>query len=225
MLFQHAGGRANFEMKVISVNVGMPRQVMWKGAAVWTGIFKQAVEGPKGIKQLNLEGDAQADLNNHGGIPKAVYGYPIEHYEYWREQLPGVALTWGHFGENLTTEGLFEKDVCIGDRLRIGSAVLMVTQPRIPCYKLGIRFGRDDMAARFLASARSGFYFSVVEPGEVTRGSEIEIVHRDGNRVSVAEIGEVYRGENKAPELLDRIAQLTALPKGLKAELFEAIQD
>jgi MOSC domain-containing protein YiiM len=166
-------------MKVISVNVGLPREVNWKGRKVLTGIFKEPVEGPVMVAPLNLAGDKQADLTVHGGANKAVYGYPAEHYEYWRTELPEVASCWGHFGENLTTEGLREDTLCVGDRLRVGSALLMVTQPRMPCYKLALRFGRDDMIQRFLASGRSGFYFSVLEPGEVRAGSDIEIVSRD----------------------------------------------
>jgi MOSC domain-containing protein YiiM len=151
-------------MKIVSVNVGMPRDVVWKGMTVQTAIFKEPVDGPVAISKLNLAGDRQADLSVHGGVEKAVYAYPAEHYDYWRNELPGVSFPLGKFGENLTTDGLREDSLCIGDRLRIGSGVLMVTQPRIPCYKLALRFDRDDMITRFLKSGRSGFYFSVIAP-------------------------------------------------------------
>ena len=132
-------------MKIISVNVGLPRAVIWKGMNVATGIFKTPVDGLVKIDRLNLTGDQQADLTVHGGTDKAVYAYPAEHYEYWRRELPDVTFSWGQFGENLTTEGLSEDILYIGDRLRVGSTILMVTQPRMPCYKLALRFGRDDM--------------------------------------------------------------------------------
>ena len=151
-------------MKVVSVNVGLPREVVCKGITVQTAIFKEPVAGSVAIRELNLAGDQQADLTVHGGTEKAVYAYPVEHYEYWRRQLPKVAMSWGAFGENLTTEGLGEDRLCIGDLLRVGSAILRVTQPRMPCYKLELRFNRDDMIKRLLVSGRSGFYFSVIEP-------------------------------------------------------------
>jgi MOSC domain-containing protein YiiM len=206
-------------MKIISVNVGIPREVVWRGMPVATGIFKEPAHGPVHVNTLNLAGDRQADLTVHGGAEKAVYGYPAEHYEYWRNELPDVAFPWGKFGENLTTEGLLEDDLYIGDRVRIGSAVVMVTQPRLPCYKLAIRFERDDMVRRFLASGRSGFYFSVVEPGEVSAGSEVEILSRDPNRVAVVDIFKLYLGQTRDPELVRRATNVVALPHGWKNEL------
>ncbi|MGC2197167.1 MAG: MOSC domain-containing protein, partial [Terriglobales bacterium] len=161
-------------MKLISVNVGQPRMVTWKGTQVSTAIFKTAVAGPIDVKRLNLRGDQQVDLSVHGGPAKAIYAYPSEHYPYWREQIPQADLPWGAFGENLTTEGLFEDALFIGDRLRIGSVLLMVTQPRVPCYKLTIRFDRDDLIKRFIASNTSGFYFAVVEEGQLAAGDSIE---------------------------------------------------
>ena len=175
-------------MKIVSVNVGLPREVVWKGMTVQTGIFKDPVDRPVTMSKLNLAGDRQADLTVHGGAEKAIYAYPTEHYEYWRKTLPEVPFSWGKFGENLTTEGLIEDELYIGDRLRVGSAILMVTQPRMPCYKLALRLDRDDMMKRFLTSQRSGFYFSVVEEGEVHAGSEVEILSRDLHRVTVADI-------------------------------------
>jgi MOSC domain-containing protein YiiM len=169
---------------------------------VQTGIFKEPVDRPVTISKLNLAGDQQADLTVHGGAAKAVYAYPAEHYAHWREKLPDVSFSWGKFGENLTTEGLTEDALCIGDRLRVGTAVLMVTQPRMPCYKLALRFDRDDMIMRFLTSRRSGFYFSVVEEGEVRAGSEIEILSRDRHRVAVVDIVRLYLGQARDPDLL-----------------------
>src|ERR1700704_566606 len=155
-------------MEVVSVNVGMPREVTWKGMRVETGIFKDPVDGLVAVGKLNLAGDKQADLTVHGGLAKAVYAYPVEHYEYWKEELPKVSFGWGKFGENLTTRGLSEDHLFIGDQLKVGSAILMVTQPRLPCYKLALKFNRDDMIKRFLASGRSGFYLSVVLEGVVS---------------------------------------------------------
>jgi MOSC domain-containing protein YiiM len=206
-------------VQVISVNVGLPREVVWKGMTVQTGIFKDPVDRTVTISKLNLSGDQQADLTVHGGPEKAVYAYPAEHYEYWRRELPDVAFSWGRFGENLTTEGLVEKTLCIGDRLRIGSAILMVTQPRMPCYKLALRFDRDDMIQRFLTSRRSGFYFSVIEEGEVRAGSEVEIVSRDPHRVTVVDIVRLYLGEARDPALLQRAMNVNALPQNWKAAL------
>ena len=206
-------------MKIVSVNVGMPREVVWKGMTVRTGIFKGPVDGPVMISELNLAGDKQADLTVHGGAQKAVYAYPAEHYKYWENELPEVPFSWGVFGENLTTDGLEEDTLCIGDRLKVGSAVLMVTQPRMPCYKLELRFDREDMIKRFLISGRSGFYFSVIEPGEVGVGSKVEILSRDPNGVTVADIGRLYRGQARDVGLLQRATNLRALPENWKAEL------
>ena len=206
-------------MKIVSVNVGMPREVVWKGMTVQTGIFKEPVRGPVLVTALNLAGDQQADLTVHGGIEKAVYEYPAEHYQYWRRELPDLAFSWGKFGENLTTERLAEDTLCIGDRLRVGSAVLSVTQPRMPCYKLALRFERDDMIKRFLISGRSGFYFSVIEPGKVSAGSEVEILRRDPNRVSVADICKLYLGQTHDPGLVQRTLNLVSLPQNWKVEL------
>ena len=206
-------------MQVISVNVGLPREVVWKGMTVQTGIFKEPVDRPVTISNLNLAGDQQADLTVHGGAEKAVYAYPAEHYAYWREKLPDVPFSWGKFGENLTTEGLTEDALCIGDRLRVGTAVLMVTQPRMPCYKLALRFDRDDMIKRFLTSRRSGFYFSVVEEGVVQAGSKVEILSRDPHRVAVVDIVRLYLGQARDPELLRRAMNVGALPQGWKADL------
>ena len=201
-------------MKLISVNVSPPREVAWEGETVLTGIFKEPVEGQVMLRRLNLDGDGQADLSVHGGVSKAVYAYPSEHYAYWRAELPEVAFPWGTFGENLTTEGLFEDALHIGDQLRIGTALLVVTQPRVPCYKLTIRFDRDDMIKRFIASHTSGFYLAVLEEGELEAGSPIEIVDRDPATVSVADINRLYYGDSNDAGLLRRAVSVEALPQG-----------
>ena len=173
---------------MISVNVGLPRVVEWKGRTITTGIFKEPVEGRTTLHRLNLDGDRQVDLTVHGGPDKAVYAYPAEHYAHWRQELPGMELPWGTFGENLSTEGLLEDSVNIGDRFRIGTAEVQVTQPRVPCYKLSSKFRRDDMIKRFLASQRSGFYLRVLQEGEVAPGDPFELTSRDANNVTVAYI-------------------------------------
>ncbi|HEX4487987.1 MAG TPA: MOSC domain-containing protein [Terriglobales bacterium] len=206
-------------MNVLSVNIGLPRQVVWKGKRVETGIFKDPVEGPVVVRTLNLDGDRQADLSVHGGVAKAIYGYPSEHYEYWKEELPNIEFSWGEFGENLTTIGLNEEELYIGDRLKVGSATLMVTQPRLPCFKLTIKFNRDDMIKRFLASERSGFYFAVVEEGELEAGSKIEIVSRDPDQISVADINRLYFGKDDDLDRLQRATRLRALPLSWRDDL------
>ncbi len=198
-------------MKLISVNTGLPRTVIWKGHPVTTGIFKEPVEGRVMLRKLNLDGDRQADLSVHGGSSKAAYVYPAEHYPYWQQELPGMRLPWGMFGENLTTHGLLESTVHIGDRLRIGSAEVIVTEPRMPCYKLALKFGRDDIIKRFLQSGRSGFYLAVLQEGEVGPGDEIEFLERDAHQVTVADIVRLYVSERNNRELLQRAVQVEAL--------------
>jgi len=200
-------------MRVLSVNVGRPRLVLWRGRTVSTSIWKMPVSGPVRVRSLNLEGDHQSDLSVHGGPDKAVYAYPSEHYAFWREQLPDAELPWGVFGENLTTEGLREDTVCIGDRLRCGTVELVVTHPRIPCYKLGIRFGRADMVKRFQESGRSGFYLAVFAEGELAADSRIEVTMAAPERVTVLDVVRAYVGEADDPRLLDTLAELPALPE------------
>jgi MOSC domain-containing protein YiiM len=174
-------------MQIISVNVGRPRDVEWRGRIVQTSIFKAPVEGRVRVRRLNIDGDQQSDLTVHGGAEKAVYVYPSEHYAYWRNELPDAELPWGAFGENLTTSGLFEDDVHIGDRLAIGSAEFVVTQPRMPCFKLTIRFARADMIKRFLRSGRSGFYLGVTKEGEIAAGDAVSVISRDPEGITIAE--------------------------------------
>jgi MOSC domain-containing protein YiiM len=200
-------------MRLVSVNVGRPRDVEWRGKTVRTSIFKDPVAGPVRVQKLNLAGDEQADLSVHGGLDKAVYAYPSEHYGYWREQLPGVALPWGAFGENLTTEGLSERELHIGDRVSIGSAEFVVTQPRLPCFKLGIRFGRPDMVKLFQRSGRTGFYLAVLREGVLSTGDAIRVVPEKQSDVTVAEIVRLYVADEPEQEPLRRASELAALPE------------
>jgi MOSC domain-containing protein YiiM len=199
-------------MKIISLNVGRPQLVERNGEVVSTGIFKEPVTGRVMMRTLNLDGDRQADLSVHGGPFKAVYGYPSEHYDYWKRELPDMELPWGVFGENFTTEGLFETELNIGDRFRLGSAELMVTQPRMPCYKLGIRFGRVDIIKRFLVSERSGFYFSVLKEGDVGTGDEFELIAKNVSGVKVVDVTRLYSSEKENVELMQRAIATEALP-------------
>ena len=198
-------------MKLLSVNVGLPREIEWRGKIVRTSIFKAPVTGRIRVAKLNVDGDQQSDLTVHGGIDKAVYAYPSEHYPFWRRELPGMDLPWGVFGENFTTLGLLE-DTRIGDRLRIASAEFVVTQPRMPCFKLGIRFDRPDMVKRFLESGRSGFYLAVIKEGEVAAGDAIELLERDEHSVSVTDIVNLYRRDATNQDMLRRVTELPSLP-------------
>ncbi len=203
-------------MKIVSVNVGLPREVVWQGKVVTTGIFKSAVEGPIKLRTLNLDGDGQADLTVHGGVSKAVYLYPSEHYAYWRTELPGVDLPWGAFGENFTIEGLLEENAFVGDRFRVGDTEIMATEPRMPCFKLGLKFGRADMIKRFLASRRSGFYCSVVREGVVGAGDAMELIKREQKEVSMADIVRLYAFDKNDAKGLRRAIEVEALPENWK---------
>jgi MOSC domain-containing protein YiiM len=220
------------DMKLVSVNVGAPRVVMSNGEPVSTGIFKEPVTGRIILRTLNLDGDRQGDLSVHGGPSKAVYVYPSEHYDYWKRELPEMKLPWGIFGENFTTAGLFESEVNIGDKFRIGSAIVMATEPRMPCYKLAIKFGRPDIIKRFLASERTGFYFAVVQEGEVGAGDSIEIIERIENSLRVSDITALYAHEKHNVNLHRRAIAVEALPESWKdyfrhrlAKLTSPVQD
>ena len=199
-------------MKIISINVGLPRLVLRNGEPVSTGIFKEPVAGRVMMRTLNLDGDRQADLTVHGGPDKAVYVYPSEHYDFWKRELTGMNLSLGMFGENFTTEGLLETEINVGDKFRIGSAEVMVTQPRMPCYKLGLRFDRSDIIKRFLASERTGFYLAVVKQGKVGAGDEFQPLARDAHNVRVSDITRLYTREKRNAELLRRAIEVEALP-------------
>jgi MOSC domain-containing protein YiiM len=212
-------------MQVMSVNVGLPQQVMWRGKPINTAIFKEPVEGTIRIRKLNLDGDRQADLTVHGGPDKAVYAYPVEHYEYWRTRVPETQLTMGAFGENLTVRDVLEKDLNIGDQVRVGTALLQVAQPRMPCYKLQVRFDRDDMTRLFAQSGRSGVYFSVVEEGEVKAGDAIELARRDEQKISIADIYELYFSNSIDPAMLKRALQAPALTDESRSMLLSRVSE
>jgi MOSC domain-containing protein YiiM len=203
-------------MKLLSVNVGLPRLVMRNGEPVSTGIFKEPVESRVMVRTLNLDGDRQADLSVHGGPSKAVYVYPSEHYDFWKRELPGMELPWGMFGENFTTQGVREQEINIGDKFRIGQATLMATEPRMPCYKLGLRFRRTDIIRRFLASERTGFYLAVLQEGEVGAGDEIELIEQNGSGVRVIDVTRLYVGD-KNIDLLRRAIGTEALPESWRS--------
>lgn len=205
-------------VRVLSVNVGLPREVVADSRVVLTSIFKSAVSGRVPIRHDNLEGDRQSDLSVHGGRAKALYAYPREHYDFWRGELPGADLEPGHFGENLTIEGLLEPDVHVGDRLSIGSSELVVTQPRLPCFKLGVRFGRADMVKRFLDSGRSGFYLAVAVEGDVAAGDAITLLERHPATVSIPELLRMYLRDDSGPERLREVIAIPSLSEAWRSE-------
>ena len=211
-------------MKLLSLNVGLPREALWHGHTVTTGIFKSPVEGRIKLRRLNLDGDAQADLEVHGGKDKAVYCYPAQHYEFWERELPGRDLPFGMFGENFTLDGLLEDSIHLGDRFAVGSAEVTVTQPRMPCYKLGLKFQSDDMVKRFLASGRTGFYVAVLQEGEVSAGDEMNLISREESAVPVSEITRLYttkRYDKKDLASIKRVQGVAALPESWKQYLLE----
>lgn len=209
---------------IVSVNVGRPKIVQWHKKQVLTSIWKDPVSGAVPVAAHNLFGDEQSDLTVHGGANKAVYGYPSEHYEYWRRELPDASLPWGAFGENLSTAGLLETDIAVGDRFRIGSAELIVTQPRIPCFKLGIRFGRDDMVKRFMASRRSGFYFAVAKDGRIKAGDTIARLSRSDDPLTIAQLVALFAGDTDDVNLARRAIGAEALPPFWKDEIRTAFR-
>jgi MOSC domain-containing protein YiiM len=215
-------------MRIVSLNIGLPRDVVWHGRTVTTGIFKEPVAGRVALRRLNLDGDRQADLTVHGGSFKAVYCYPVEHYAPWTEELGGGALPMGAFGENLTTEGLNEDDVHIGDEFSIGTARVVVTQPRMPCYKLGIRFQDDGMVKRFLASRRTGFYLAVVREGDVGTGDAIVRPAEDPQRLRVADITRLYVArafDRDDVATAKKALEVAALPESWKEYLRDRLAD
>jgi len=209
-------------VEIVSLNVGLPREVAWRGRTVRTGIFKAPVTGSLRARASGLEGDGQADLSVHGGRDKAVYAYPAEHYGFWREALRETGLGWGAFGENLTTRGLLEEEVHIGDRFRVGSAELAVTQPRTPCFKLGLRHDRPGLVKQFLRSGRSGFYLAVLVEGAVEAGDRVERVALDARRLSIADCVRLARGEGDR-DLLGAAAAHPALAEAWRTQLREEL--
>jgi MOSC domain-containing protein YiiM len=212
-------------VKIVSLNVARPQLTVYKGASINTGIFKKPVSGRVMLRTLNLDGDRQADLSVHGGPHKAVYAYPSEHYGFWRKELPEMQLPWSMFGENFTTEGLEEDELRVGDRYRIGSATVMVRQPRIPCYKLAAKFQRDDILRRFLVSGRSGFYFSVEQEGEVEVGDSFELISRDHDGITIAEMNRLFVQEKYNRDLLQKAINTLALPEEWREYFLPRLKD
>ena len=205
-------------MKVLSVHVGSLQEMLRNGKKIQTGIFKQPTEGPIEVKQLGLEGDQQANKKLHGGVYKAICVYPSEHYDLWKEELGNPGLSFGDFGENLTTFGLMERDIHLGDRLRIGSVEIVVTQPREPCITLNARLNTKDLSVRIRKSGRSGFYFSVEREGILETGDSIEYISRDENKVSVSDFNRIINGEPEVADIIFRASKIDALPSRLKSQ-------
>ena len=212
-------------MKIVSINVGLLRAIKRRGKTITTSIFKSPVAGRVFVNRLNVVGDQQSDLTVHGGVDKAVYVYPSEHYAFWRAELPGVDFPWAAFGENFTTAGLLEDTVHIGDQLRIGSAKFTVTQPRMPCFKLALRFDRPDMVKRFLRSGRSGFYLSVSQEGEVAADDAITLIGHDADPMTVADIFRLYTADDADPDLLRRASKLPSLAPGWREHFRERLAE
>ena len=211
-------------MKIISLNVGKPQLVIVNEQPVSTGIFKEPITDRVMLRTLNLDGDRQADLSVHGGPNKAVYVYPSEHYPFWKHELPEMELPWGVFGENLTTTGLLETETHIGDRFRVGSAEVKVTQPRMPCYKLAIRFERNDIIKRFLASERTGFYLSVLKEGEVGVGDEFELIEKNTSDVRVVDVVRLYSSDRRDLDLLRHAIASESLPDSWREHFRERLR-
>jgi len=199
-------------VKVVAISVGRPGDVQWRGRSVHTSIFKTPVSHRVHVASSNIEGDQQSYLSVHGGPEKAVYAYPAEHYDFWRRELPDAELRWGAFGENFTTEGLLEDEVWIGDCYRVGTAELVVTQPRMPCYKLAIRFGQVEMVKRFLQSRRSGFYLAVEREGDVGAGDAIKRIARNERRLTVADVVTLHAADSANQQLLASASDHPSLP-------------
>lgn len=212
-------------MQLISLNVGLPRLITWQGETFKTGIFKSPVDGRVMLRETNLDGDRQADLSVHGGPNKAVYGYASEHYSYWHAELPKEALPWGAFGENFTTEGMLETNLSMGDRFRLGFAVIRVTTPRLPCYKLAAKFRNDAMIRRFLHAGYSGFYFAVDEEGEVGAGDEFEFLGGETPTLTVAALNHLYVSAAPDLDLLKQAVQVKSLPAGWRERYQARIED
>ena len=208
--------------RLLSVNVGLPRDVAWQGKTVHTGVWKTPVEGPRMVRRLNIDGDGQGDTAGHGGEQRAVYVYQRESYLFWQKHLGRSNLVPGQFGENFTVDGLADTDVCIGDRYRIGSALFEVTQPRVTCYRLGIRMEEPDMAALLVRHGRPGFYFRVIEEGDVEAGDEITRVADGPERMSVSEINALLYLPPHPRERLARALRIPALSRGWRHS-FEAL--
>jgi len=208
-------------MKIVSINVSPPVEIIHDNKKIMTGIFKKPVEGPVYASKYNLAGDGQADLKNHGGVDKAVYAYSYDHYAYWSEILDRKDFEYGQFGENLTVDGLDESKLCIGDQLEVGEVKFAITQPRVPCFKLGIRFGDSQMPKKFLKSALTGCYLRVLQQGHVQTGDVIKIIKRDKNQVSVKDLFEAYyiSKEETATKILRNALQVPELSLSWRTQI------
>src|SRR5580698_4684140 len=200
--------------RLLSVNVGLPRDVTWNGKTVRTSVWKSPVDGRRMVRKLDIDGDAQADLAGHGGEHRAVFVYQMDSYRYWERFLGRNDFTFGQFGENFTVDGLPDDEVCIGDRYRIGSAVFEVTQPRVTCYRLGIRMNNPQMAALVVSHRRPGFYFRVIEEGEVGAGDEIVRVVQGPEGITVAEVDALLYKPGHPADRLERALRIPALSAG-----------
>jgi MOSC domain-containing protein YiiM len=210
-------------VRLLSVNVSRPREISHNGRVVRTGIFKEPVSGRVMLRTLNLDGDGQADLVNHGGADRAVYAYPSENYRYWQRELGRDDLVFGQFGENFTVSEITEDDAHIGDVFRVGGALVQVSQPRPPCFKLGIRMGMPGFLKPFLASGRVGFYLRVLEEGEVGAGDAFEIVERDPERMTVREVSDLLFFESDNLEGARRALRIEALSPGWRDSFEERV--
>ena len=210
--------------KILSVNVSIPKEVEFEGQKVTTGIFKEPVEGRIKLRSFNLDGDKQADLTVHGGPDKAAYAYPIEHYQFWRGVYHNIEMPNGMFGENFTIQGLMENEVRVGDCFEMGSSKVIATQPRMPCYKLGIKFKRMDILGKFLASGRTGIYFKVLEEGEVGAGDSIIKVEKDPNGVLISDIARMYTRDREDIDTMRRAVKVEALPEGWRNYFLKQIR-
>ncbi len=208
--------------RLLSVNVGLPRDIMWRGKTVRTAIWKTPVEGWRMVRRLNIDGDGQGDLHGHGGEHRAVFVYQIDSYRYWQSQLGRNDFTYGQFGENFTIDGLCDEEVCIGDRYRVGGALLEVTQPRVTCYRVGIRMNEPKMPALLVAHGRPGFYFRVIEEGKVEAGDEIMRVASGAERMTVSEISALLYKPGHPRRQLERALRIPALSAGWRGS-FEAL--
>src|SRR5580698_1503453 len=200
--------------RLLSVNVGLPRDIAWHGRTVHTGVWKAPVQGRRLVRRLNVDGDGQGDLEGHGGERRAVFVYQLESYQYWQGQLGRAEYEYGQFGENFTVDGLSDSGVCIGDRYRIGGAVFEVTQPRVTCYRVGIRMKEPRMAALLVAHDRPGFYFRVLEEGEVEAGDEIVRVGEGPERMTIREVNALLYKPGHAAERLEKALRMPALSSG-----------
>src|SRR5271170_3886163 len=210
--------------QLLSVNVGLPRDIDWKGRTVHTGIWKEPVHNRCWVGRLNLTGDGQGDLAGHGGEQRAVFVYQIESYRHWQEQLKRNDFVYGQFGENFTIEGMPDSAVCIGDRYRIGTASFEVTQPRVTCYRVGIRMNESRMPALLTSSGRPGFYFRVLEEGEVGAGDDIVKVEEGKARMSVAEVNALLYSPQHPRDRLERASQIAALSPGWRSSFIALLR-